>query len=160
MAPSIKVLACKYDGSVHRSWNVRLQTETAELWIFEGVFEEKISHPLLGVIRPGTVSIEFYWKNHCYNVFRFNEPEGPLRSFYCNINLPPVLEGDVLSYVDLDIDILVKPDLTYQVVDLDEFLENASKHQYPPEIIETAYRSVRELELLINNRSFPFDFKN
>ena len=154
----IKVLACKYDGSVHRSWNVRLVSETAELWVFEGVFGEQISHPLLGVIRPGTVSVEYYWKNRCYNVFRFHEPEGPLRSFYCNVNLPPVLEGKELSYIDLDIDILVQPDLTYRVVDLDEFTQNAARHRYPPEIIKTAERSVTELLLLINRRSFPFDF--
>ena len=160
IAPLIKVQARKFDGSVHRSWEVQLEAETVDLWIFKGVFKEEISHPLLGVIRPGTISIEFYWKNRCYNVFRFHEPEGSLRNFYCNVNLPPVLEGDELSYIDLDLDILVNPDLSYQIVDLDEFSENAAKHQYPPEIIEKADRSIRELESLINNRSFPFDFKN
>ena len=160
LAQTIRVEACKFDGSVHRAWDVVLETETEDLWILRGVFEKEISHPLLGVIRPKTVSVEFYWKNLCYNVFRFHQPEGELRNFYCNVNLPPVLNGNVLRYVDLDIDVLVEPDLSYQVVDLDEFAENAAKHAYPPAIISKAYDSLDELIALINNRSFPFDFKN
>jgi protein associated with RNAse G/E len=66
----------------------------------------------------------------------------------------------VLSYVDLDIDVLVQPDLSYQVIDLDEFAENAAKHRYPPSIVETAHHSLAQLILLIESHSFPFDFKN
>jgi protein associated with RNAse G/E len=158
-APFIKVEACKFDNSVHRTWQVQLESETEDLWIFKGVFEKEIRHPLLGIIRPGTISVEFYWKNRCYNVFRFHEPEGQLRNFYCNVNLPPILTGGVLSYVDLDIDVLVQPDLSYQVVDLDEFADNAARHRYPPEIIKTAHDSLNQIILLVERRGFPFNFK-
>lgn len=154
----ITVHACKYDGSVHRSWECELVEETEEMWTFIGVFKEEIRHPLLGVIRPGTVSVEFYWKNRCYNVFRFHEPEGELRNFYCNVNLPPTLKSGELRYIDLDIDVLVQPDMSYQVVDLEEFEEHSIKHNYPAEIIETAHESLQEIISLIETRQFPFDF--
>jgi hypothetical protein len=154
----ITVNACKYDNSVHRSWDCRLVEETADLWIFVGVFKEEIRHSLLGVIRPETVSVEFYWKNRWYNVFRFHEPEGELRNYYCNVNMPPVLDETVLTYIDLDIDVLVAPDLSFQILDLDEFEENAVKHKYPAEIVEKAKNSLLELLSLIKNREFPFDF--
>jgi hypothetical protein len=155
----IRVEALKYDRSIHRSWDCSLIGETDELWEFVGIFPVEIRHPLLGVIRPNTVSYEFYWKNRWYNVFRFHEPEGELRNFYCNVNLPPVLRGNILTYVDLDIDVLVAPDFGYQILDLDEFEENAIKHQYPAETIEKAQASLCEVIQLIEQRLFPFDFK-
>lgn len=156
----ILVQALKYDRSVHRSWECEMINETSELWEFVGIFPNEIKHPLLGVIRPYTASYEFYWKNRWYNVFRFHQPEGELRNFYCNVNLPPVLNEDVLTYVDLDIDVLVAPDFDYQILDLDEFEENAAKHHYPAETIEKAQASLRELIRLIETKQFPFDYKS
>jgi uncharacterized protein len=158
-APTILVEACKFDGSVHRSWECRLAAETELLWTFIGVFAEEIRHPLLGVIRPGTASVEYYWRNRCYNVFRFHEPEGALRNFYCNVNLPPALENGVLRYIDLDVDVLVQPDLTYQILDLEEFKENAVRHNYPAEIVAQTHQSLTDLLSMIQKREFPFDYQ-
>jgi hypothetical protein len=156
----IKVEALKYDLSVHRTWECALIDETEEMWKFVGIFQEEIKHPLLGVIRPNTVSYEFYWKNRWFNVFRFHEPEGELRNFYCNVNLPPVLKENILTYVDLDIDVLVAPDFVYQILDMDEFEENARKHQYPAETIKKAEASLNELIRMIEGREFPFNYKS
>lgn len=155
----VKVEALKYDQSIHRSWNCELIGENENVWEFVGVFETEIKHPLLGVIRPGTISYEFYWKNRYFNVFRFHEPEGDLRNFYCNVNLPPVLENNVLIYVDLDIDILVAPDFNFEIVDLDEFEENAGKFNYPPEVVEKARGGLAELVQMIRGRKFPFQIE-
>lgn len=155
----IIVRALKYDETIHRTWDCELINETGELWEFVGVFQDEINHPLLGVIRPETVSHEYYWKNRWYNVFRFHEPEGELRNFYCNVNMPPILRENVLSYIDLDIDVLVAPDFSYQILDLDEFEANAAKHEYESETIIKAHESLGELIALIENRRFPFDFK-
>ena len=159
MTRKITVEAYKFDRVLHRSWTCELIGENEEYWIFEGVFEEEIRHPLLGVIRPKTRSFEFYWKHRWYNVFRFHEPEGELRNYYCNVNTPPILRADVLTYIDLDIDVLVAPDLSYQILDLDEFAQNAERLQYPAEIVEKSEESLRTLIRLIENKQFPFDYQ-
>ena len=153
----ITVEALKYDRKIHRSWQVELLYETPEFWKLIGTFDREITHPLLGVIRRGAISVEYYWKEKCFNVFAFYEPEGNFRNFYCNINLPPTLENDVLRYIDLDIDVLVKADLSYEVVDLEEFAENSQKYSYPPEVIEKANGALEELCLMIKNKAFPFN---
>lgn len=150
----------KFDGRIHRSWQCELLEETDELFILTGEFEKEVSHKHLGVIRPKTLSYEFYWKNHWFNVFRFHEPEGEFRNFYCNINQPPTFQNNVLDYVDLDIDVLVWRDFSRQILDLDEFAENAKKFLYPKDLIEKARESLSELLSLIENKSFPFDFKD
>lgn len=156
---TIEVQACKFDGAVYRRWQVSLLEETADLWLLWGVFETEVRHAQLGVIKPDTISIEFYWKNRCYNVFRFHEPNGDLRNFYCNVNLPPTLSNDVLSYIDLDLDIVVQPDFSYQKIDFNEFAANAVQFQYPETVIKTAYQALDALTVLIENRQFPFNFK-
>jgi protein associated with RNAse G/E len=155
--PLVRVEAYKFDRTIHRTWKVRLVEENSELWTFVGVFETEVRHALLGVIRRGTISFEYYWKNLYFNVFRFCEPTGELKMFYCNINLPPILQKGVLSYVDLDIDVLVQPNFNFEVVDLEEFAENAERLKYPLEIISRAHEALDELTQLIKRRQFPFN---
>lgn len=146
----------KYGGRLHRRWPARVESFGDSLIVLEGVFKEEVRHPLLGLIRAGTLSTEYFWKDRCYNVFRFREPSGELRCFYCNVNLPPSLSENLLTFVDLDIDILVAPDFSFRVLDEDEFEENQSKYGYPPEFRERAAGARDELIALIEGRRFPF----
>jgi hypothetical protein len=153
----ITINALKFDGKLHRSWQVELIEENAEFWKLVGEFDQEIKHPLLGVIRRGTVSVEYYWKQHWYNVFLFYEPEGDFRNFYCNINMPPNFQDNFLEYIDLDIDVFIDDFWRVQVLDLEEFAANILKYNYPAEIIAKAKAALDELHRLINNRDFPFN---
>ncbi len=147
----------KFDGKIHRSWKATLIRETQELIIFRGVFHKEIKHSHLGVIRRGTISYEYYWKKCWYNVFRFHEPEGDLRNFYCNINQPLVIENDLLSYIDLDIDVLLWKDWTFEILDLDEFQKNARIFNYSAELQNQVWQTLDKLLKLIKNKDFPFN---
>ena len=125
--------------------------------VLDAVFEEEIEHDLLGTIALGTVSTEYYWLDRWYNVFRFSDKSGTLKNFYCNVNQPPSFDGRVLSYIDLDIDVLVAPDLTYKILDLEDFEENARRYSYPEDVQANAHRAVKELTELIESRGFPFN---
>lgn len=149
----------KFDWKIHRSWQAEFLEEENSLLTFVGVFEKEVKHSKLGVIRRNTVSYEFYWLNRGYNVFRFHEPEGDLRNFYCNLNLPPKFENDVLDYVDLDVDVLVWKDFSLEILDLDEFETNAQKFNYPQQIRVEVDKNLNELLSLIEQRQFPFDYK-
>jgi protein associated with RNAse G/E len=153
----ITVRAYKYDGSEHRTWSANMLRRTDSLLVLDATFAEEVQHELLGTIVQGTSSIEYYWLDRWYNIFRFAEPDGQLRNYYCNVNVPPKFDGEVLSYVDLDIDILVNADFSYAVLDLDEFAENAMAYSYPQEVRENAQRAVGELMRLIETRTSPFD---
>src|SRR2546423_11465779 len=112
----VTVLSCKYDGSVRRSWRARLSSLEGSLVVLDGFFEDEILHPILGTIARGTLSTEYFWTDRWFSIFRFREPSGRLRNFYCNINTPARLEEGRLSYVDLDIDVLVRPDFSYVIL--------------------------------------------
>ena len=147
----------KYDGREYRRWPARVAKRDGSLLILDAVFEEEIEHDLLGTIAHGTVSTEYYWLDRWYNVFRFSDDTGKLKNFYCNVNQPPSFDGHVLSYIDLDIDVLVAPDLTYKILDLDDFEANARVYSYPADVQENAYVALEELSKLIEARAFPFN---
>ncbi|MCM3869906.1 MAG: DUF402 domain-containing protein [Pyrinomonadaceae bacterium] len=153
----ITVRAHKYDGSQHRTWQATLLRQEGPLLVLDGTFDEEIKHDLLGTIASGTRSLEYYWLDRWYNIFRFAEPTGELRSYYCNVNVPPAFDGQVLSYVDLDMDILVEPDLSYRIVDLEDFKENAERFGYSEDVQTNARQGLERLVELIESRSFPFD---
>lgn len=153
----IRVRVLKYDGAEHRTWTARILKHIDSLLILDAVFDEEIQHDLIGTIASGTVSTEYYWLDRWYNVFRFSDRSGMLNSFYCNVNMPPSFDGNVLQYVDLDIDVLIRPDFSYQILDLEDFEVNARTYDYSPEARENAYAALAELVQLIETRSFPFD---
>ncbi len=153
---SVQVQVRKFDGSLHRCWGATLFSMEGSLLILDARFEEEVQHPLMGLIERGTLSLEYYWLDRWYNVFRFLTPQGELRNYYCNVNVPPAFDGRILSYVDLDIDILVEPDLSYKVLDEDEFEENAARYRYTQQVKDEAKRAVAQLIELIEARRFPF----
>src|SRR5262249_36735286 len=106
--------------------------------------------------RRGTRLDEYYWLDRWYNILRFLNDDGSTRFFYCNITTPPKLENGVLTYVDLDIDVLALPDLSYEVLDLDEFDQNARRYGYSDELKIKADTAVKELTSMIDARVFPF----
>lgn len=154
---AITVRVFRYDGAEYRRWSARLARREDSLIVLDAEFEDDVEHHLLGNIRRGTRTIEYYWLDRWYNVFRLLEKSGDLRCYYCNINTPPTLDGSLLSYIDLDIDILVKPDLSYQMLDLDEFYQNAKLFDFDQETKQRARAAVDELASMIETRRFPFD---
>jgi protein associated with RNAse G/E len=67
------------------------------------------------------------------------------------------MDGVILTYVDLDIDVLALPDLSYEILDLDEFDRNVALYGYSEEIKLRSQGAIDELTSMIEARQFPFD---
>jgi uncharacterized protein len=157
MPDQITVRVLKYDGAEYRRWNARQARQEGSLLILEAEFELDVQHESLGAISKGTRTVEYYWLDRWYNVFRFLNEDGGTALYYCNINTPPKLEGDMLSYVDLDIDVLAQQDFSFEILDLQEFEVNAARYGYPDELKSQARAALDELVRMIESRQFPFD---
>ena len=152
----ITVRVHKYDGAEHRQWNATIAHRQNSLIVLDAEFAADVQHDLLGNISRGTRTIEYYWLDRWYNIFQFLESDGTTKLFYCNVSMPPVISGGVLSYTDLDIDILVQPDWSFRVLDLEEFEANALQFGYPDSVKQQAHATVDELISRIQTRQFPF----
>ena len=151
----ITINARKYDGSLRRQWAAGIVSQTEELTIAVGRFEFDVEHSDLGLIKQGTVSFEHFWRDRWYNIFRFHEPDGALRNYYCNVAMPFTLEGETLEFVDLDIDVVAWPDGRVEVLDRDDFEVNSVKFGYPEDVIAAAEQSLAELLTLVELGQLP-----
>lgn len=154
---TVTINSRKFDEKIHRSWQCELVNETNEYFIFVGVFDREITHKDLGVIRRGTVSYEYYRKKSYFNIFQFFEPNGSFRNFYGNICTSPKLENNVVDYVDLDIDVLVWKDFSFEILDLDEYEQNCQTYNYSTALQIRVAETLAELIKKIQIREFPFD---
>src|ERR1044071_616009 len=156
----ITVRSLKHGGRPHRTWRARVEALEGPLVVLDAFFAEEVRHPILGTIEAGTLSKEFFWTDRWYSVFRFGARDGGVRNFYCNVNTPARLEEGSLYFTDLDIDVLVRPDLTYSILDEDEFESHSELYSYPSEYRARAREALGELVSLVERRQFPFDFNS
>jgi len=152
----ITVCSTKYDGSFHRrqpGWFLERQGPLV-------LIEHRAGVPIEFAARswtPQRGAIGLYWTDRFYAVFRVMNGRDKALSWYCNISTPSRFEGRILSYVDLDIDILIDAERRYRILDEDEFEANSGRLEYPDDLIASARAAVAEILHLLEERAFPFD---
>jgi protein associated with RNAse G/E len=153
----IQVTSAKPDGSGSKEWLAQIVHQADNLIVIEAKFPVSINHPQLGYIPAGTTSFEYYWLDRWYNVFRFPYPTGNFVTFYCNVATPPIFDGQNIKYTDLDLDLIVKQDGSWEIIDVAEFRYNALKYHYDQTIRQNAWDALNELVSLVDQGAFPFD---
>ena len=69
---------------------------------------------------------------------------------------PPTLEASQINYVDLDLDVAVRPDGCIELLDQDEFDLHRLKYGYPADVIQQAERAAGQVAEMARRGSFPF----
>ena len=68
--------------------------------------------------------VEYFYADRWYNIFTVHDREnGNTKGWYCNVSKPAEIETDVVSYVDLALDLWVSANGQQTVLDEDEFAE-------------------------------------
>ena len=81
--------------------------------------------PFMDVIfKHGDRFVEYFYTDRWYNIFTIHDRDnGKVKGWYCNIGKPSEIEDDVVSYVDLALDLWVAANGKQTVLDEDEFAE-------------------------------------
>ena len=88
--------------------------------------------------------LQLFWPERWYMLSAFYE--GPaLRHTYASIIQPPTFAPNLITYVDLDLSILVRPDLTYEILTQAEFEQLAETLRYSEETRISALMALRTL---------------
>lgn len=131
--------------------------------IVSGVFGPEVAGRS-PIFRPGDVTMEFFWSDRWWNVIAGYRPEsGALAGYYCNVARTPrwhTAPEPVVTYTDLDLDLIVFPDGRMQLDDEDEFAAYAARFAYPASVVERARRTVDEMRERVARRSHPFRFED
>ncbi len=86
--------------------------------------------------------VQFFWPQRWYLLSAFYN-ERALIHTYANIIQPATITLDRVSYVDLDLSILVKPDMFYEVLTQAEFDQTAEMLHYDEETRISALMAMR-----------------
>ncbi len=113
-------------------------------------------------------SYSLLYPDQDYNISIWWNDKWSFNSYYINMALPMHWDGELCSYVDLDLDVLWLTDRSTRVLegirtpgvyelDRDEYEERKVKYNYPPEIMARSEASLQKVLGLIERRVFPFD---
>jgi len=92
--------------------------------------------------------LQFFWPQRWYMLSAFYH-DRELRHTYANVIQPATIGFERLSYVDLDLSVLVKPDLSYEVLTQAEFEQMANMLHYSEDTRISALMALRSLTTTI-----------
>jgi protein associated with RNAse G/E len=153
----VRIASTKYDGSIHYEFE-------AELLSYEGamltlrVARGTVLKGYRGDVDVETAFTALFWTDRHYNIYHNVSPAGRRGIMsYANIATPARLDGDVLRWIDLDLDVFTSEDGTVTLDDVDEFEEHRARFAYPDELVAEVFAARDELLELAKTGGFPFD---
>ena len=104
------------------------------------------------VFKKGDRFVEYYYSDRWYNIFViYDRDDGTGKGWYCNIGLTAVIEDEVVSYIDLGLDLWVSADGKQTVLDENEF-ENLDLNET---FRAGALRGLEDLKSFFENNKPP-----
>lgn len=148
----IKVQKKNPEGKVTYEYEGILLNRDENSITLEALFDRE-DMPFMDVVfKKGDRFVEHYYTDRWYNIFVvYDHEDGKIKGWYCNIGKPAVIDGRVVSYVDLALDVWVSADGKQTVLDEDEF----EKLDLNEELSAGALKGLNELKLLFQNNSPP-----
>lgn len=153
----------KHDGSLHRVWQENWRVPAERLLPAhagdEPVWVVVNDHtPILEKGGKAWVSkvpaVTYFLPNEWFNVVALLEDKG-IR-YYCNLASPPYRYGDVLTYIDYDLDLVVLPDGATYELDRDEFVRHKAEYRYDEAVEKQIETALRRLRGRVRKRAMPF----
>ena len=135
----------KHDGSIHKSWKYAYVLDIKEDLIVLGNENVLVTKEDGRTWRTKEPAIMFFYNNRWFNVIAQLKSNGLF--YYCNIASPYVIDGNVVKYIDYDLDLRVFPDGSFKVLDRGEYKYHKSLMNYSQDI-DTILKA--ELTNLIN----------
>ena len=145
----ITVIKRNISGEETWRYTGKLIERSARHIVLEAYFDREDSEFHGMTLAKGDRFIETYYTDRWYNIFQiYSREDDHLRGWYCNIGHPAELDGNILSYIDLALDLLVFPDGRMFVLDEDEY----DDLDISPSTRQKANDALVELQTMFKNR--------
>jgi uncharacterized protein len=133
-----------YDGTVLR--------RESNLVVLEAFFNRP-DMPFMDVVfKQNDRFVETFYNDRWYNIFEiYDRDDGQFKGWYCNIGKPAVIENEMVSYVDLALDLWVSIRGEQTILDEDEF----EKLDLDTELRTKAWVGLNELREFFKNNKPP-----
>ncbi|WP_202080983.1 DUF402 domain-containing protein [Caldalkalibacillus salinus] len=151
----IVIKSYKHNGSLHRIWSSSTVLQRgASSWIV-GNDRILVKEADGNEWRTKEPAICTFGKGQWFNSIGMLREDGV--HYYCNIGSPYRWHNQALQYIDYDLDVKVFPDMTYIILDEDEYALHRKQMNYSDTIMYEIQRGLDELLSLIHQKKGPFE---
>jgi protein associated with RNAse G/E len=156
------IKSLKHDGRLHRMWHENWRVPASLL------HPDHSGEALMVFINAQTriqeadgkewisriPAVSFFIPNCWYNIVALIEESGI--QYYCNLASPPDVLGHVITYIDYDLDVMLYPNGTTELLDEDEYEQHKQKYHYSPEVEAKVDEGLKLLLKRIEQGAVPF----
>lgn len=153
----VVVASRKWNGDFHRrTVMAELGTDALGtwLWIPYGTVVETPSGSFRATPGLRLVPLGAMWSAYFVSAFPPRRRPKPL---YVDITTPATRRGDLIEFIDLDLDVEQLDDGQVRVLDQDEFTTHSRTWAYPLELVHAAEATCQMIVSAINSGEPPFD---
>ncbi|WP_010097167.1 DUF402 domain-containing protein [Ornithinibacillus scapharcae] len=151
---NIKIQSYKHNGNLHRTWESTIVLKGTEQVVI-GANDKTVVQESDGrtwITREPAIC--YFHAKHWFNVIGMLRDDGI--HYYCNISSPFVYEENSIKYIDYDLDLKVYPDMTYDLLDEDEYEIHRDEMKYPGVLDRILYNNISDLQRWVQQRKGPF----
>lgn len=150
----IQIHSYKHNGRIHRVWQETMVLKGTKN-IFIGANERTLVTESDGrTWLTREPSICYFHAEHWFNIICMLRDDGVY--YYCNMSSPYVFDNNAVKYIDYDLDLKVFPDMSYTLLDEDEYETHKKAMGYPEVIDKILKRNVQKLISWVKQRRGPF----
>ncbi|WP_373681351.1 MULTISPECIES: DUF402 domain-containing protein [Aneurinibacillus] len=149
-----RIESYKHDQLFHRSWDKTILLHRSDTVLIGGNDNVRVTESDGREWRTREPAICTFGRGQWFNTIAMIRTDGIY--YYCNIGSPFLFRNDLLTYIDYDLDVKVYPDMSYNILDKEEFALHSRRMQYPQDVIQLVHKGVQEVVTWIQERRGPF----
>jgi uncharacterized protein len=150
----IQIHSYKHNGSIHRIWAETVVLKGTQNYIIGANDRTVVTEADGRTWITREPAICFFHSRYWFNIIGMIRDDGVY--YYCNISSPFVWDEEALKYIDYDLDLKVFPDMTYVLLDEDEYERHRQEMNYPTVIDRILKNHVKKLISWVQQRKGPF----
>ncbi|MCM3598466.1 DUF402 domain-containing protein [Metabacillus idriensis] len=151
---NIQIHSYKHDGHIHRIWDETTVLKASQHCIIGGNDRTVVTESDGRTWITREPAICYFHTKYWFNVIGMIREDGIY--YYCNISSPFAWDDEALKYIDYDLDVKIFPDMTYIILDEDEYEYHRKKMNYPDVIDLILKSNLEKLLRWIRQKKGPF----
>lgn len=150
----IQIHSYKHNGRIHRVWDETTILKATKSIVIGGNDRTMVTESDGRTWITREPAICYFHTQYWFNVIGMIRQDGLY--YYCNISSPYVYDQTALKYIDYDLDIKIYPDMTFRLLDEDEYEQHRKEMNYPEVIDRILKHNLEKLIQFIRQRKEPF----
>ncbi|WP_409291584.1 DUF402 domain-containing protein [Peribacillus sp. SCS-37] len=150
----IQIQSYKHNGRIHRIWEETTVLKGTQSLVIAANDRTMVTESDGRTWITREPAICYFHSSLWFNILGMLREDGVY--YYCNLSSPFVYDNEALKYIDYDLDIKVYPDMTFNILDEDEYELHGREMGYPVVIDKILRRNMDNLIHWIRQRKGPF----